>query len=253
MKRSLSDSPSTSSPSCSQPSSLSTAPKRLKKGPCKPPGTGNTSKPPTWRKLPPTYKVQNVDRRRVRVHGPGFPDGEAVCSGKMMVWMSRDHRLHDNWSILFAQDIASDGICVVFNVVTRSFLVVPLCRFATVSKPQPIHELQFWFHNVRYFNRSFLNAPIRHFDFMLRGLQDVEKDCKEYHIPFLVVCGDPVENIPRVAKNLDVSAVITDFSPMRLGVEWRDKVAAKLSVPLFEVDSHNVVPCWCAYFFSCAN
>ena len=41
--------------------------------------------------------------------------------------------------------------------------------------------------------------------------------------------------------------LVTDFSPLRVGREWRDAVTTLLcpvDVPVAEVDAHNVVPTW---------
>ena len=42
--------------------------------------------------------------------------------------------------------------------------------------------------------------------------------------------------------------LVTDYSPLRLGRQWRAEVAANLprEVPFHEVDAHNVVPVWSA-------
>ena len=48
-------------------------------------------------------------------------------------------------------------------------------------------------------------------------------------------------------------ALVTDFSPLRVGLGWARAVAGVLDetptasgslVPLVQVDAHNVVPCW---------
>jgi deoxyribodipyrimidine photo-lyase len=38
--------------------------------------------------------------------------------------------------------------------------------------------------------------------------------------------------------------VVVDQSPLRLGREWREAVAAAAECPVHEVDAHNVVPVW---------
>jgi deoxyribodipyrimidine photo-lyase len=60
------------------------------------------------------------------------------------------------------------------------------------------------------------------------------------------VQGDPTVNIPRLVKDSKAGLLITDFSPLRLGVEWRKQVADNLpaGVAFHEVDAHNVVPVW---------
>lgn len=50
--------------------------------------------------------------------------------------------------------------------------------------------------------------------------------------------------MPGLVKDVKASLLVTDFSPLRLGVEWRRDVAAAVSCPVQEVDAHNVVPVW---------
>lgn len=37
---------------------------------------------------------------------------------------------------------------------------------------------------------------------------------------------------------------MTDFSPLKIQRRWKEYVAANISVPLLEVDAHNIVPAW---------
>jgi deoxyribodipyrimidine photo-lyase len=38
--------------------------------------------------------------------------------------------------------------------------------------------------------------------------------------------------------------LVTDFSPLRINKEWKRGVITKTRIPLYEVDAHNIVPCW---------
>ena len=40
--------------------------------------------------------------------------------------------------------------------------------------------------------------------------------------------------------------MITDFSPLKIAKEWKAGVGKLLRIPLYEVDTHNIVPCWIA-------
>jgi deoxyribodipyrimidine photo-lyase len=40
--------------------------------------------------------------------------------------------------------------------------------------------------------------------------------------------------------------LVTDFDPLRIQREWKGKVMAGLDIPAYEVDAHNIVPCWLA-------
>uniref|UniRef100_A0A1D1ZTS8 Deoxyribodipyrimidine photo-lyase n=2 Tax=Auxenochlorella protothecoides TaxID=3075 RepID=A0A1D1ZTS8_AUXPR len=151
----------------------------------------------------------SVDPRRVRE----LRSGEQG-PGPVLYWMTRDQRSKDNWALLHAVDLAAKKgvpVAVVFNLVT-----------------------------------AYMHAGARQFGFMVRGLQHLEQSLGKLHIPFFLLKGDPVENIPRIVRDAGAGALITDFGPLRLGRQWRAGVVEKISIPFYEVDAHNVVPVWIA-------
>ena len=96
---------------------------------------------------------------------------------------------------------------------------------------------------------KFHEATQRQYGFMLKGLALVESELRTKHIPFYLSLGSPVVNIPRMAADLTAFAVVCDFSPLRTPTAWCNTVAVTLdtmNIPLFQVDAHNVVPCWVA-------
>lgn len=61
--------------------------------------------------------------------------------------------------------------------------------------------------------------------------------------------GDPLETLPQLVVDTSAGLLVTDYSPLRLGRQWREAVAAALApghVAMHEVDAHNVVPVWVA-------
>ncbi len=135
-------------------------------------------------------------------------NGQA-SSGPVIYWMSREQRVHDNWGLLHARNLAGNDqpLIVVFCLAT-----------------------------------SFLGATLRHYDFMLKGLQEVERELRAYDIPFSVLVGDPAITLPEFSSLSKAGAVVTDFDPLRIKQGWQREVGAKLSIPLIEVDGHNVIP-----------
>ena len=93
---------------------------------------------------------------------------------------------------------------------------------------------------------TFLGAPIRHYDFMFRGLQKLESRLRSIGIPLILLAGEPEVTIPFYVKQRDTGAVITDFSPLKLTRSWKNSVAPLLPCAFYEVDAHNIVPCWLA-------
>ncbi|XP_034650866.1 deoxyribodipyrimidine photo-lyase-like [Drosophila subobscura] len=154
-------------------------------------------------------------KKRVRVLSKANDVGEK-CTGGVVYWMSRDGRVQDNWALLFAQRLALKlelPLAVVFCLVPK-----------------------------------FLNATIRHYKFMMGGLQEVEQQCRELGIPFHLLLGPAVDRLPEFVRSKHVGAVVCDFAPLRVPRKWVEDVAKALpkNVPLTQVDAHNVVPLWVA-------
>lgn len=141
-------------------------------------------------------------------------DGDCV-----ILWMSRDQRVNDNHAMLYAQGVATAHnvpLKVVFNMVPK-----------------------------------FLEATLRQYDFMVKGLMEVEEQLRQKHIPFHLLMGDPVVNIPQFASEHRAILVVVDFSPLRVGLLWSKSAGEGLDnlqnpIPIVQVDAHNVVPCWVA-------
>ncbi|MEI6758383.1 MAG: deoxyribodipyrimidine photo-lyase [Chlorobium sp.] len=150
-----------------------------------------------------------IDPRRIRLLNEQR-DGE----GAVIYWMSRDQRVRHNWALLFAHRKAE-------------LLHQPLVVLFTLAP-------------------SFLRAPLRHYDFMLKGLQEVEADLKALNIAFVLLQGQPERELPCFAEKMKAGLVVTDFSPLHISRNWKEEVALRLNVPLYEVDAHNIVPCWIA-------
>ncbi len=132
-------------------------------------------------------------------------------TGAVAYWMSRDQRARDNWALLFAQDVAIEkGLP----------LIVVFCLAD-----------------------SFLGATMRQYGFMLRGLEKTSSALGRLSIPFFLLHGDPHEALPGFIERSGVSFLVTDFDPLRVKRQWLDGAARKLSIPFYEVDAHNIVPC----------
>lgn len=148
-----------------------------------------------------------MNPKRIRVLKPGKSG-----VGPVAYWMSRDQRVEDNWALLFSRAIAQEAdvsVVVVFCLTT-----------------------------------DFLGAGERHYDFMLKGLQELEATFFRKNIPFFFLHGEPGKEIPQFVKQYGIGTLVTDFSPLRIKGEWIEKIIPEIEIPFFEVDAHNVVPCW---------
>ena len=81
--------------------------------------------------------------------------------GPVVYWMSRDQRVEDNWALLYAQQIARER---------REPLIVAFCLVP-----------------------KFLGATLRHYAFMLTGLEEVEAGLAKKSISFVLLTGSPRE------------------------------------------------------------
>ncbi len=149
----------------------------------------------------------NLKRVRTLKGGP-------ARQGPVVYWMSRDQRVADNWALVYAQDVASRQ---------RTPLAVMFCLVP-----------------------EFLGATTRQYSFMLKGLREVEKSLSKKNIPFFLVAGAPGKEIPAFLKRYKAGTLVKDFDPLRIKREWTDSVEENIDMPFYEVDAHNIVPCWVA-------
>ncbi|XP_055534407.1 deoxyribodipyrimidine photo-lyase [Wyeomyia smithii] len=151
-------------------------------------------------------------KKRVRV----LSEVQEVEEGKrgILYWMSRDGRVQDNWAFLFAQKLA-----------LKNELPLHVC-FSLVP--------------------TFLEATIRHYKFMLKGLEEVAKQCEALDINFHMLNGTARDTIPKFVQEHQIGAVVCDFSPLRIPMKWVEDVGKALppEVPFCQVDAHNIVPLW---------
>ncbi len=128
--------------------------------------------------------------------------------------MSRDQRTQDNWALVYAQDLA---------VRAKAPLIVVFCLVP-----------------------EFLGAPLRPYAFMLEGLRGVESDLVKRRITFQLLRGNPEEELPRFIQTVQAGALVADFDPLQLKRLWKSGIAQRIEIPFYEVDAHNIVPCWVA-------
>jgi len=132
--------------------------------------------------------------------------------GPIVYWMSRDQRIHDNLALIFAQEKA---------LKKRQPLIIIFCL-----------------------QQKFLNATQRTYNFMLEGLRQIEQGLKLLNICFIILKGTPERTILEFIENFKISSIITDFSPLRIKREWINRLRDQIKIPIFEVDAHNIIPCW---------
>ncbi|EPR61336.1 FAD binding domain of DNA photolyase domain-containing protein [Toxoplasma gondii GT1] len=137
-------------------------------------------------------------------------------------------RVQDNWALLLAQEAARS----LNKPLVVIHLLVPGLAF------QPTR---------------------RHLSFFMGGAREVETELKSLNIGFelpIVSKKDPKgrldeanKKIEEVFDALQPALAVCDFNPLRLPtqvVEALTRVYAECLSPLYQVDTHGVVPCWVA-------
>lgn len=82
----------------------------------------------------------------------------------------------------------------------------------------------------------------RVFKFMLEGLQETVARLDGMGISCWVRVEDPDRGIVKIAKDVQACLVVTDEDYVRVGREWRQRVAAELDIKFIQVDSDTIVP-----------
>ncbi len=157
--------------------------------------------------------ITETDKRRQRVLQEGVTDFDSAPQA-VVYWMTREMRVHDNWSLLTAIEIANQQqvpVVVIYNL-----------------------------------KADYLGGGARQYHLKLQGLQSVETGLRKHHIQLLVTTGDDAESEMHALLNKwNVQTVVVDFNPLRIQQEWNAALMKQLpNVSLIEVDAHNIVPVW---------
>jgi deoxyribodipyrimidine photo-lyase len=83
-------------------------------------------------------------------------------------------------------------------------------------------------------------ANLRHYTFMLEGLQETERALASRGIRLVVLQGDPVQGVLGLASR--ASSLVCDRGYLRHQRVWRRETARKTTCPMSQVESDVVVP-----------
>lgn len=128
--------------------------------------------------------------------------------------MSRDQRVADNFALNYAQQLAlkyRKPLLVVFNIV-----------------------------------ESFPSFNERNASFMFKNLENMEQTLQSLRMSMILTKGEPETTLPKAIEEFSISVVVTDFSPLHIAKTWLSKVVNEISIPVIQVDTHNIIPCWIA-------
>ena len=132
--------------------------------------------------------------------------------GNVVYWMSRDQRVGDNWSLVYAMEAARSygtKICVVFCLPPE-----------------------------------YIGSSIRQYRFMVDGLKELPRRLRDLGIGFYLLEGYPEVELPSFLYEADAGLLVVDFDPLIPNRRWKRRVAGAIDIAMHEVDAHNIVPCW---------
>ncbi len=144
---------------------------------------------------------------RVRILNEGSPDS----GGRVVLyWMQRSQRAAENPALNMA-------------IALGNTLKLPVLVAFGLTADYP-------------------SANRRHYRFMLDGIPEIEKKLKERGVAFVLRIGSPDDVILKLAEEVNPAILISDENPLRIGQQWRNRVAEKTPIPFRCVDGDVVVP-----------
>lgn len=133
--------------------------------------------------------------------------------GKCVIYvMSRDQRVRDNHALFLAQKDALDSglpFAVVFCL-----------------KPKSGYRAR------------------EHYEWMLVGLEEVERKLDDLNIPLILLIGEPYERLKGLIAHVRPRSIYFDMNPLRGPRSLVESIAKDCAADTFVVDTHNVVPIW---------
>ena len=130
----------------------------------------------------------------------------------VLYWMVRDKRVNDNWALLKAQ-----------NIALKHGVPLLVC-----------------FHYYGLYK----DANIRQYQFLLDGLRETQERLNQLQIQFYLISGRCHIELPKFIELNKVGHLVTDFSPLKVYKRRLKKVTNRISIPITQVDTHNIIPVW---------
>lgn len=137
-------------------------------------------------------------------------DNLSVKGDIIIYWMNREFRILDNYVISYCHELSKK-----YNA---SLSIISYIIPGTISD--------------------------RQIPFLLEGLKEVEKYCKNFNIDFNIFNNKtPLNNI---LINDKILCFISDFYPLKQYRNIEKDLIKRLNCPYIQFDGHNIVPCWIA-------
>jgi len=210
---------------------------------------------PTW---------MNRERTRILTFPQGITKPKIPVSEEMKqhscvyYWMQRDVRAVDNWALHYAEFLAQK-----YQVPLRVVYTLPPPPSSTLNSTAQLKSTNSMPPKVYD-----MNLTHRHGMFLIEGLKYASKGFAQCYTPLDILFPSSREEVgsclyhhvcpttpPESSTELSTSprmaiAVICDMSPLRHFCTWTENQAlpllANASIPLIQVDAHNIIPVWYA-------
>ncbi len=147
----------------------------------------------------------NIEKERLRT----LNDKEINKDGAyVLYWMQQSQRAEYNHALAFATEQA--------NELKKPLLVV----FGLMD--------------------DYPEANLRHYYFMLQGLQEVQKTLEKMKIRMIIAHGDPADVALKYGK--DACCIVCDMGYLRHHREWRSQVGENAEIKVYQIESDLIVP-----------
>ena len=87
---------------------------------------------------------------------------------------------------------------------------------------------------------NYPEANLRHYQFMIEGLAEVEKSLKDKNIQMFIQNISPEKGAIEISKEADL--MVVDRGYLKLEKYWRSIVAENIDIPLVQVETNAIVP-----------
>ena len=126
--------------------------------------------------------------------------------------MVRDKRAKDNWALLAAQKIALEHnipLMVCFQYIGK-----------------------------------YKDANLRQFTFLFKGLEETSDRLNALNISFHLLQGRAENVLPNFINQHSIGSMVVDYSPIKVYKNRLGRVMNRISIPVHQVDAHNIIPLW---------
>ncbi|CAD2094922.1 deoxyribodipyrimidine photo-lyase, putative [Plasmodium vinckei lentum] len=132
----------------------------------------------------------------------------------VLLLLTRDFRIADNWSIVYAYDLAKKNKC---NLLACTYI-----------------------NRKEQFTERYINIK-------LKVLKNLEEEFKKLNIPFYVIPIFMIDEFMEFLRIQEIKTVVCDFHPLEYQKQFVEnlvQMSNKKKIKVLQVDSHNIIPLW---------